>query len=971
MPYYEDPGPGLGFEPARTATRSNAPALSLNGTWRFQLRPTAAEPAPGFDADWERSWDEIPVPGHWQLNGHGSPAYTNVRYPFPVDPPHVPDENPTGDYRRGFDLPADWPGPDQGARTLLRFDGVDSCFRVWLNGEPLGHAKGSRLAHEFEVGRLLRPGRNTLAVRVNQWSSGSYLEDQDMWWLSGIFRDVTLLSRPEAALDDHFVHAGYEHATGTGVLSVETSAPATLSIPELGLDRVDPAGPHRIPGVEPWSAEQPRLYDAVLSTPQETVSLRIGFRSIAIEDGVLRVNGRRILFRGVNRHEWHPERGRALDRATMLQDVLLMKRHNINAVRTSHYPPHPDFLDLCDEYGLWVIDECDLETHGFTEVGWRRNPTDDPMWHEACLDRIERTVERDKNHPAILLWSLGNEAGHGANLEAMAAWCHHRDPERPVHYEGDWDSSYVDVYSRMYASHEEVLAIGRREEAPASTPERDAHRRTLPFIQCEYAHAMGNGPGGLTEYQELFERYERLQGGFVWEWIDHGIPQRTPDGTPYYAYGGDFGEPLHDGNFIADGLLFPDRTPSPGLVEFRKVVAPVRIGGTAAGDGAGGLRIDNLHDFRSLEHLAFDWTVEEEGVPVARGTLTVPEVPAGTGVELPLPKVPAAAGESWLTVRATLAEDQPWAPAGHEVAWGQLQLAERPLRTPVPSGSDRSERQDGAALGPARFDPASGVLLRLGGLAVSGPRLDVWRAPTDNDLGGGERSTARAWRRAGLDRMRHRTVSAGPEDGAFVVRSRVAPAATDLGLQAEYRWSLEDGRLRLDLSVVPEGDWDALTLPRLGLRMALPAAFDRAAWFGLGPGESYRDTRQAVRVGRFAAPVAELQTPYVMPQENGNRSEVRWATFLDADGSGLRVEGEPFFDFTARPWTSEDLDAARHTADLHPRDQVFLTLDQAHQGIGSGSCGPGALPQHRLSAGATTFTLLFSEVSAASEVRPS
>lgn len=963
LPYYEDPGPGLGFEPARSAIRSNAPALSLNGTWRFRLRPTAAEPEPGFDADWDRDWDEIPVPGHWQMHGHGSPAYTNVRYPFPLDPPHVPDENPTGEYRRAFDLPDGWPGPDQGARTLLRFDGVDSCFRVRLNGELLGHATGSRLAHEFEVGRLLRPGRNTIAVRVHQWSAGSYLEDQDMWWLSGIFRDVTLLSRPEAALDDHFVHAGYEHATGTGLLSVETSAPAVLSVPELGLDQVDPAGPHRIPGVEPWSAEQPRLYDAVLSTPQETVSLRIGFRSIGIEDGVLRVNGRRILFRGVNRHEWHPEQGRALDRATMLQDVLLMKRHNINAVRTSHYPPHPDFLDLCDEYGLWVIDECDLETHGFTEVGWRRNPTDDPMWRAACLDRIERTVERDKNHPSILLWSLGNEAGHGENLEAMAAWCHARDPERPVHYEGDWDSSYVDVYSRMYASHEEVLAIGRREEAPASTPERDAHRRTLPFIQCEYAHAMGNGPGGLTEYQELFEQYERLQGGFVWEWIDHGIPQRTPDGTLYYAYGGDFGEPLHDGNFIADGLLFPDRTPSPGLVEFQKVVAPVRI--TGAVDEGGQLHIDNLYDFRSLAHLAFGWTVEEEGVPVARGVLTVPEVPAGSGVDLPLPKVPAAAGESWLTVRATLAEDQPWAPAGHEVAWGQLRLAERPQRSPMPpgpAGADLAEEADGVALGPARFDPASGVLLRLGGLPVSGPRLDVWRAPTDNDLGGGQRSVAHAWRRAGLDRMRHRTVSTGLEDGAFVVRSRVAPAATDLGLLTEYRWSQEDGRLRLDVSVVPEGDWDALTLPRLGLRMALPAEFDQAAWFGLGPGESYRDSRQAVHVGRFAAPVAQLQTPYVMPQENGNRSDVRWATFLDASGAGLRVEGEPFFDFTARPWSAEDLDAARHTAELRPRDQVFLTLDHAHQGLGSGSCGPGALPQHRLSAGATAFTLFFSEV---------
>ncbi|MEV6481892.1 glycoside hydrolase family 2 TIM barrel-domain containing protein [Streptomyces sp. NPDC051576] len=959
LPYYEDPGPGTGFEPARATARSNAPALSLNGNWRFRLRPTAADPAPGFDADWE-NWDEIPVPGHWQLHGHGSPAYTNVRYPFPVDPPHVPDENPTGEYRRAFDLPEHWLWPEQGARTLLRFEGVDSCFRVWLNGELLGHAAGSRLAHEFEVGRLLRPGRNTVAVRVHQWSAGSYLEDQDMWWLSGIFRDVTLLARPRASLDDHFVHAGYEHATGTGVLRVETSTPAVLSVPELGLHRVDPAGPHRVPGIQPWSAEEPRLYDAVLSTPGETVDLRIGFRSIAVEDGLLRVNGRRIVFRGVNRHEWHPEQGRALDRATMLRDVLLMKRHNINAVRTSHYPPHPDFLDLCDQYGLWVIDECDLETHGFEEVGWRGNPTDDPIWQEACLDRIERTVERDKNHPSILLWSLGNESGTGQNLEAMAAWCHTRDPERPVHYEGDWDSPYVDVYSRMYASHEEVEAIGRRAEAPASTPERDAHRRALPFIQCEYAHAMGNGPGGLTEYQDLFERYERLQGGFVWEWIDHGIPRHAPDGTLYHAYGGDFGEPLHDGNFIADGLLFPDRTPSPGLVEYQKVIAPVRI--TAGRPGT--VRIDNRYDFRSLAHLAFTWTVEQEGIPVAHGTLAVPETATGEYAEPALPQLPDTVGESWLTVRAVLAGDQPWAEAGHEVAWGQLPVTGRtpavPDSTPGPAPARPRRGGTAVALGPGRFDPASGLLLRLGELPVDGPRLDIWRAPTDNDRGGQELAVARAWLAAGLDRMRHRTVAAEPEDGAYVVRTRVAPAATDLALLATYRWSGAEESLRLDLSVETEGDWGGLTLPRLGLRMTVPAVLDQVAWFGLGPGESYRDSRQAARIGRFALDVDALQTPYVMPQENGNRSDARWATFTDTSGHGLRVEGWPGFDFTARRWTAEDLDAARHTTDLKPRDRLYLTLDLAHQGIGSGSCGPAALPQHKLIPADALLTLHFS-----------
>ena len=970
--YIEDPGPGSGAIAPRAVAPSSAPLLPLDGDWRFRLLPTAAadhSAAPGFEDEAfdDSAWKLLPVPAHWQLHGHGSPAYTNVSYPFPVDPPHVPDENPTGEYRRVFELPPDWAdGPVQArTRTVLRFEGVDSCFRVWLNGTLLGHAKGSRLAHEFEVGHLLRAGRNTVAVRVHQWSSGSYLEDQDMWWASGIFRSVTLRRRPDQALDDFFVQAGFDHRSGGGTLSVATTGPARLTVPELGLHEVDAAGPHHLPTVEPWSAEQPRRYRATLHTDHETLRIHIGFRSITIEDAVLKVNGQRILFRGVNRHEWHPEHGRALDRATMLADVLLMKQHNINAVRTSHYPPHPDFLDLCDEYGLWVIDECDLETHGFGQVEWRRNPSDDVRWRDACLDRIQRTVERDKNHPSVLIWSLGNESGRGANLEAMAAWCHRRDPERPVHYEGDWDSPYTDVYSRMYATHAEVEAIGRRAEEPASTPEYDAHRRALPFLLCEYAHAMGNGPGGLTEYQQLFERYERLQGGFVWEWIDHGLPAHTPDGTPYFAYGGDFGEPLHDGNFIADGLLFPDRTPSPGLVEYTKVIAPVRITDAPGG----GLRIANLYDFRSLAHLAFTWTVEEEGVPLATGTLTVPEIPAGSTHELSptdleLPELPHTHRETWLTLRAVLAEDQPWAPAGHEVAWAQLPLraapaAAVPATTHPPRAARGSAAQGHVTLGGAQFDRATGALLRLGELHLDGPRLDVWRAPTDNDRGGGARSLARSWHALGLHRMRHRTVSTTVGDRALLVRTRVAPAATDLALLADYRWSLAEGLLRLDLDVAPEGDWGATPLPRLGLRLALPAGIEQVRWYGLGPGESYRDSRQAARLGRFTMTVDELQTPYVMPQENGNRSDARWAAFTDNSGAGLLVRGEPHFDFTARRWTAEDLDAARHTSDLRPGDRVVLTLDQRHQGLGSASCGPGTLPQHRLAPAPTRFTLQF------------
>jgi len=910
--------PGAGRRAPRAYTTSNAAHVDLNGTWRFRL-----------DGGPETS---IEVPGHWQLQGHGAPAYTNVRYPFPVDPPHVPDENPTGEYRRSFELPADWPG----GAAVLRFLGVDSAFTAWLNDTELGWSTGSRLPTEFDVGELLRPTVNTLTVRVHQWSSASYLEDQDMWWLSGIFRDVALIARPAGAIDDFFVHTDYDEASGAGSLRIDTDVPARLSVPELGLIDVPPAGPHRIAHVEPWSAEEPRLYDGVLHTDGERIALRIGFRTVQIRDGLLTVNGRPIQFRGVNRHEWNPDRGRAVTAEDMLTDVRLMKQHNINAVRTSHYPPHPDFLALCDEYGLYVICECDFETHGFTVVDWRRNPTDDPRWRPALLDRMQRTVERDKNHPSIVMWSLGNEGGTGQNLAAMSAWVHDRDPSRPVHYEGDHDSGQVDVYSRMYAAHAEVEAIGRYEEPTTTDPALDAHRRGLPFILQEYAHAMGNGPGGLLEYQQLFETYPRCQGGFVWEWIDHGIRQRTADGREYFAYGGDFGEPLHDGNFVMDGLLFADRTPSPGLLEYKAVIAPIRI------DIDDAITVVNRRDFADTVDVRFVWSYEVEGATVAEGELDVAPIAPGKTIQLARPQLSPADAESWLTVRAVLARDRPWAPAGHEIAFGQGQLTPASL-PPVPAGR----------LDPALFDGPE--LTRLGALAVRGPRLDLWRAPTDNDTAVYGPSMATPWRELGLHRLTHRVIEQQWTDDGFVVRSRVAPAATDVGLLTTYRWTADGAALVLTVEVEPDGDW-TVPLPRLGLRMMLPASVADVEWFGAGPGESYVDSAQAARIGRFRRTVEDLQTPYAFPQENGNRRLVRWAELSGPDG-GIRIEGDPTFELTVRRWTTEDLDAARHTTDLVPRDEVYVNIDLAQNGIGTASCGPGVLPQYELPAAPATWTV--------------
>ncbi|MFF8369659.1 glycoside hydrolase family 2 TIM barrel-domain containing protein [Streptomyces lydicus] len=963
-PYYEDRSPGSGVLPPRAwYPASDAARLSLHGTWRFRLSPTAgaeddAFARPDFD---DATWHELRVPGTWVLNGFGAPWYTNTAYPFPVDPPRVPDENPTGDHRHVFDLPDDWgEGP-----AVLHFGGVESCARVWLNGQELGHFKGSRLPHEFEVGALLRPRRNVLAVRVHQWSSGSYLEDQDQWWLPGIFRNVSLHRRPEGSVADHFVHAGFDHVTGEGTLRVECTPAGRVTIPELGLDLA--TGESATVPVRPWTAEQPHLYDGDLVTAGETVPLRIGFRTVRVEDGLLKVNGRRILLRGVNRHEFHPQYGRTVGPETMRRDLLLMKRHNVNAVRTSHYPPHPAFLDLCDELGLWVVDECDLETHGFAQQGWRDNPVDDARWEPALLDRARRMVERDKNHPALVLWSLGNECGTGRGLSAMASWIRERDPSRPLHYEGDRSCADTEVYSRMYADHAEVERIGRRAEEPLADPELDARRRGLPFVLCEYAHAMGNGPGGLHEYQRLFETYERCQGGFVWEWIDHGLRRQTAEGEVFHAYGGDFGEELHDGNFVCDGLVFPDRVPSPGLGEFKKVVEPVRIEGEADG-GAGAVRITNLYDFADLGHLDFRWRYEVEGEVCGHGRLAVPALAPGESAVVKLPPAPAGAGrggEAIWTVRALLAEDAAWAPAGHEIAWGQLTAAPRPAPAPpVATATPRRGEGNVVVLGPGTFDATTGALGYLDGVQVGGPRLDVWRAPTDNDEAAPwqpEPRPATEWRRLGLHRMRHRVESVEPGPGALVVRTRVAPAGSPLALRAVYRWTARRDWLRLELGVDPEGEWP-VPLPRLGVRMAVSGSLGFAEWYGGGPGEGYPDTRAAARIGRWSMPVDALQTPYVRPQENGARPGVRWAQLTRTDGSGLRIEGDPDFFFSARRWTDEELTAARHTTDLRAGEELWLHLDHALHGIGSQSCGPGVLPQHRLEVAPARFSFVFSSL---------
>ena len=929
----------------------------------------------------------------------------------------MPDENPTGDHRRDFELPG-W----DVERFLLRFDGAESLYRVWLNGEEVGVGTGSRLVQEFDVTGLVRPGRNVIMVRVHQWSPGSYLEDQDQWWLPGIFRDITLLGRPRGSLDDVWLRTGYHDGTGSldpQIVAEDAAFPVTVEIEELGVRRhfasAADVAEFSVGRVEPWSAEVPRLYDARVRSAGETARLRLGFRTVRIDGDQLQVNGRQVIFRGMNRHETHPDRGRVFDADHARADLIRMKQANVNAIRTSHYPPHPRVLDLADELGFWVILECDLETHGFVFTGWQHNPSDDQRWAAACLDRIERTVERDKNHACVIIWSLGNESGTGTNLAQMAHWVHRRDPERPVHYEGDYTGAYTDIYSRMYPNFVETEAIGT-EIGPISYLDSpgDARRvRGKPFLMCEYGHAMGNGPGGLSEYDALVERYPRLHGGFIWEWRDHGLRTRTPEGEEYFGYGGDFGEVLHDGNFVMDGMVLPDDTPMPSLAEFAAVNEPVwfemfrargttplnprqtqvRARGTThpsfslnpreapAGEA---LTVHNRQHTRSTAGLRFVAVVEENGEPRQEMVLTVPAISPGEAGSVELPELDAAGdGETWLTVRAELAEAEPWAPAGHVVARGQFALSPpEPRRASTTWPAAPTGRADGpeVTLGPATFDLATGRLRRLGDIEVDGPRLELWRAPTDNDRsasrgsfelalpedtageGAPGPSSAQRWRDHGLDRLTHRVLEVRQDRDQLLVRSRVSAANSACFVDVSYRWWLAD-RLALRVELTPSAGWDC-TWPRAGVRLDLPSSLTRARWFGTGPLESYPDTRRAARVGIFAAAIDELSVNYSRPQETGHRGELRWLAIADDERVRLRVQTVPNAaghrpGFTLSRHTPQQRDPARHPYELGPSEHTYLFIDDAVHGVGSRACGLDVLPQYALWPSARAFEVRF------------
>lgn len=1068
LPLVAGPGRGRHLPPRAWAPGSDAPALGLDGTWAFRLHATAqpegtgpdgAPVAPSFDTDDDSlgAWSTIDLPATWVLTGDGErglPIYTNVQLPIPLDPPFVPDANPTADHVRTVEVPEDWGVGEDGALDVLRLDGVESFASVWVNGTWVGTTQGSRLATELDLTGVLHAGANTIALRVSQWSPATYVEDQDQWWLPGIFRDVTLLHRPAGRVDDLFAHTHYDPATGAGRLEVDVDAPAdafpvTVRLPELDVHAVlERAGTARIelPAVEPWSAEQPRLYGLSVEASGETVRTRVGFRRVEVVDGQVRANGRRLVLAGVNRHEVNARLGRVFDEAWVRADLALMKAHNVNAIRTSHYPPHPRVLELTDELGFWVMEECDLETHAFETAGWEGSPADDPAWTEALVDRARRMVERDKNHPSIVFWSLGNESGTGENLAAMSAWVHARDPRRPVHYEADFAGSYTDLSSRMYPTLEEVDAVvgaSSRDAVgapvatpiacpgyPASrlTPAQAAHVRTLPYVMCEYLHAMGTGPGGIEGYTAQVLPNPRHLGGFVWEWRDHALVDPRPEAGGALRYGGDFGEVVHDGNFVCDGMVSATSAPSAGTTAWANAVAPVLA--TPLLDGpdsldapgaAGTVLVENRFHTRTTDRLVLvvQALIENsgDGVRVLRAPL--PSIAPGESQPVAVEGLAEAvaelreraAGETVHVLAAVLDPVVPGAPDDGPVqvdpdtgaallpqvgrdadgtrvlSTREASLATGPVTAPaVPRVSvlehalaPAARRADGSVdLGEGLVLAADGRGLTLAGVALTGPAVTAWRAPTDNDeghgpveywtqppaasdlgLGGGAGgwglpSSADRWREARLHLLAERHLatrletSTGP-DGApvtsAVVTSRASAPNAAWRLDVTTRVTPEHGGARLRTAIIPSGPLPPV-LPRLGVRLGLPAVLGRATWTGTGPAPSYADLTGALRHGVFTGEVEELWQQPVRPQEGGTRTGLR---SLWLDGAGLRAmvlvpAGAPT-SFSLSPWSLENLTAAEHVEELERDERLWLHLDALHHGIGTRSCGPDVRPE--------------------------
>ncbi len=972
---------------ALAGTRTNSPHMKLlGGTWKFHwVRTPEERPLDFFKEDFDLSeWHDIQVPSNWERQGFGQPIYTNITYPFDKNPPLIagPNGNPVGSYRTTFTVPAEWAG----RRVHLHFDGVESAMYVWVNGQEVGYSEDSRSPAVFDLTDKLRDGDNTLAVQVFRWCDGSYLEDQDFWRLSGIFRDVSLRSIPQAGLYDFEVKTDLDEQYEDAVLEVEVTVAnaadnqeklavalelldaegktiaAAVSAPLEITEQGRAAGTLRAEIENPakWTAETPNLHRLLLTVKDdqgaviEVIPWNVGFREVEIKNAQLCVNGQPLRICGVNRHEHDPVTGHTLSTESMIQDIRLMKQHNVNTVRTSHYPNDPRWYELCDEYGLYVIDEANIESHG---MGYGdESLAKDPKWGKAHLDRTIRMVERDKNHASIIVWSLGNEAGNGVNFYAAYDWIKQRDPSRPVQYEqAGWRDRNTDIRCPMYARIEEIVNFARRD------PDR-------PLILCEYQHAMGNSCGNFQDYWDAIDAWPQLQGGCVWEWVEHGLLETDDQGRPYWAYGGDFGDQPNDGNFCLDGLVRPDRTPNPSLLELKYAYQPVK---TSAVDlHRGLLRIQNKYAFNSLLLLQTSWRIEEDGVPIAEGELDDGDIEAGddvtVAVALPLLKIQPGR-EYFLTVTYALRNNLPWADKGHVVAREQFRL---PFGSPLAARSGEP-----ADAGPLNSDETartfsndhfavtcdeSGALSSLkfhGREYIASPlAANFWRVPTDNDKGNQMPRRLGAWKaaRAEANVAWAEAVELDNGSGLFSFSKDLPAGNSSLGV--EY---LIDPRGWVEVTMTLRPDPTRPELPRFGMQLAVPGELKNITWFGRGPHENYVDRKASAFVSRYQSSLDDFWHNYTRPQENGNRTDVRWILLADDAGAGLLAVGQPYLSTSAWPYTMDDLAAARHANELPRRDAITWNLDGAQMGVaGDDSWGAQPHPQYTLPAVPRSYSFI-------------
>jgi beta-galactosidase len=974
---------------AKSGKRGRSPYYqTLNGAWKFRYHSSVSEVKEAFYEGAytaHEAWDSLIVPSCWQTNGYDQLHYTNVNYPIPYDPPYVPDDNPAGAYVREFNLSADW----LEKRTHIVFEGVNACFYLWVNGTFVGYSQGSRIPAEFDLSPYVKAGRNRLAVLVLKWCDGTYLEDQDLWRYSGIYRDVYLVSREQSHVRDVFAKPELSDDYAQGAVRVELDSTGELSVrAELYAPDGSLAGTNgavllqgqgtivlNVEQPQLWNAEQPRLYDLYVHAGGEVLLFRIGFRKVEVQGGVFLVNGRPVKLKGVNRHDSHPTLGQTIPINHMIQDLNLMKQHNVNTIRTSHYPGDPRFLDLCDEYGFYVVDEADLECHGVNNTGGEgafHKLAIDPAWEEAFVDRAVRMVERDKNHASILLWSLGNESGYGPNHIAMAEWIQKRDDSRLVHYEGaaphykgDSNVDALDVESRMYASTSDIEAY-----ALDGT-------NSKPLFLCEYSHAMGNGPGDLQDYWNVIYAQPKLMGGCVWEWCDHGIEVETPAGVPYYAYGGDFGDKPNDGNFCIDGLVSPDRKPHVGLMELKQVIAPVVMASEDVRSGI--VAITNRYDFVDLSHLSLRWKLERGGELVDQGvTGPLEAAPGETQTVALFYREPIAASDGCvLTLSVWQHLETRYAAPGHEVAFAQFEAIGTAASGTEAGDAARSRTEfmeaaeNDGVLQIAGFDFAYAFDLGKGtvtGISRHGVemidepvRFNLWRAPTDNDM-----YIRKEWESEGYGRAVMKVYDVSWETLAdasvrVTVDFSLGSYIRSPILRGKSEWTfLPSGEAKLAVAVdVRE---DAPYLPRFGISLVMPKGTEEVEYYGYGPHESYVDKRASVRKGRYLLGVDEMARTYVMPQETGSRYGTEWATVTTELGMGLHFDAPEPFSFQALHATASDMKDAMHTPELARRQQTFVNIDYKMSGVGSGSCGPQLSEKYRLSEKRLQFELSLSPI---------